>query len=80
VVVADLLIANTARIAKTFETISPLHRSSNSGNFGNSGDFGNLFLLNDLADRSRAHRPSAFADGKTQTLFHGHRRNQLDGQ
>src|SRR6478672_3489563 len=37
-------------------------------------------LLNDLADRSRAHRASAFADGKAQALFHGHRRYQLNGQ
>src|ERR1044071_1124716 len=37
-------------------------------------------LLNNLADRSCSHRPSAFPDGKAQSLFHGHRRNQLDGQ
>src|ERR1700681_3433393 len=41
---------------------------------------GSIELRNDLADRSRSHRPSAFADGKAQALFHGHRRYQLDGQ
>src|SRR5438105_3966625 len=40
----------------------------------------NFCLLNNFRNRSCAYRASAFADGKTQALFHGHRRNQLNGQ
>src|SRR5579862_4165248 len=37
-------------------------------------------LLHNLRNRSSADRVSAFADCKPQTLFHRHRRNQLDHQ
>src|SRR6185503_7754027 len=37
-------------------------------------------LLNNLGDRACAHRMSAFADGKAQTLLHGYRRDQLNHQ
>ena len=40
----------------------------------------NFHLLNNLADRARAYRSAALADRKTQALFHGHRRNQLNLQ
>ena len=39
-----------------------------------------LHLLNNFRNRSRAYRVSAFADGKPQTLLHGHRRDQLNHQ
>src|SRR5216683_7558716 len=37
-------------------------------------------LLHNLADGSRAHRVSTFADGKSQALLHRHRRDQLNHQ
>src|SRR6185437_2387292 len=37
-------------------------------------------LLNNLRNGSRTHGPSAFADGEPQSLLHGYRRDQLDGQ
>src|SRR3954469_11690177 len=37
-------------------------------------------LLHNLCNRSRAYRASTFTDSEAQTLLHGHRRDQLDGQ
>src|SRR6185437_2192578 len=37
-------------------------------------------LLNNFRNGSRTHGPSAFADGEPQSLLHGYRRDQFDGQ
>src|ERR1700734_28291 len=40
----------------------------------------NLYLLDDFADGAGAYRAATLADGKTQALFHRHRRMQLNLQ
>ena len=37
-------------------------------------------LLNDFRNRTCADRTPALADGEPESLFHGHRRNQLNRQ
>src|ERR1700683_5019083 len=72
-----ILQAATAHVAADAfvrEVLLVLHATADEGVRGST------ILLNNLRNRSRAHRVPAFANGKPQALLHRHRRNQFDYQ
>src|SRR4029077_14085221 len=72
------------RIVPLF-TVTALHRNNFSGHSltphpCRSFSTPHSALLHNLRNGSSAHRMPTFTDGKSQSLFHSHRRDQLNHQ